>query len=365
MATRLPLALQTAYSDLVDKLLDAAVETQAREPGSFVPKTVDGKRYWYHQAKQSDGRYKQTYLGPDTPDLLARIERHRAIVDTIRARRDIVRSLVRSAAVPAPPARVGKILEALADSGVFRLRAVLVGTIAYQVYGPMLGVRLSGAALMTEDLDIAQFRSISIAVDDRVPPVLETLRKVEPEFQPVSKPLHEKTPISFLSTKEGRGGRKEQVKVEFLTPMRGPDEDAPGALPALGTGAQPLRFLDFLIYQEHKAAIMYGGGVLVNVPDPTRFALHKLIVSQRRTKLDKIRKDLVQAETLLDVLADERPHDIADTWAELGGPGRPNWPRIAMAGLNAIDPAVRNKVLDIIGPQPTDDETGTPPPPGR
>lgn len=351
MVARLPLALQTAYADLVDKLLDAAVDSRKREPGSFVSKTVDGKRYWYHQAKQPDGKYKQTYVGPETPELLARIERHREIVDTARVRRDIVRSLVRSGAVPAPQARVGKVLEALAESGVFRLRAVLIGTMAYQVYGPMLGVRLGGAALMTEDVDIAQFRSISIAVDDEVPPLLDTLQAVEPEFQPVSKPLYEETPIAFLSSRQGRGGRHEQLKVEFLTPMRGPDEDAPGQLPALGTGSQPLRFLDFLIYQERPAAVMFGGGVLVNVPDPTRFALHKLIVSQRRTKLDKVRKDLMQAQTLLDVLSDERPHDIADLWEELGGPGRPNWPQIAIAGLNAIDRTIRDKVLDIIGLQ--------------
>jgi len=356
MAAHLPLALQTAYADLVDKLLDAAVDTQAREPGSFVPKTVDGKRYWYHQTKQPDGRYRQAYLGPETQDLLARIDRHRAITDTARARRDIVRSLVRGATVPGPPARVGKVLEALAESGVFRLRAVLVGTVAYQVYGPMLGVRLGGAALMTEDIDIAQFRSISIAVEDHVPPVLETLRSVEPEFRPVSKPLYEKVPVAFLSSRQGRGGRQEQLKVEFLTPMRGPDEDAPGQLPALGTASQPLRFLDYLIYREQAAAVMYGAGVLVNVPDPARFAWHKLIVSQRRTNLAKARKDILQAQTLLDVLGDERPHDVADMWEELGGPGRPSWQGIALVGLNAVAPAVRSKVLGIIGVRP--DATG-------
>lgn len=353
MVAHLPLALQTAYADLVDKLLDAAVDTRAREPGSFVPKTVDGKRYWYHQVKRADGQYKQSYLGPETPDLLARIDRHREIVDTTRARRDIVRSLVRGGTVPAPPTRVGKVLEALATSGVFRLRAVLVGTVAYQIYGPMLGVRLGGAALMTEDVDIAQFRSISIAVNDQVPPVLETLQAVEPEFQPVSKPLYERSPVAFLSSRQGRSGRQEQLKVEFLTPMRGPDEDAPGQLPALGTASQPLRFLDYLIYQERAAAVMYGGGVLVNVPDPARFAWHKLIVSQRRANLAKARKDLLQAQTLLDVLADERPHDVADMWEELGGSGRPNWPGIAMVGLNAIAATVRDKVVDIIGPPPT------------
>ncbi len=350
MVARLPLALQTAYADLVDKLLDAAVGDHADPaPGTFVSKVAAGRRYWYHQTKKPDGGYKQTYVGPETPELMSRIGRHRDLADTARARRDIVRSLVRGGTVSAPPPRVGKVLEALAANGVFRLRAVLVGTVAFQVYGAMLGVRLGVSALQTEDMDIAQFRSVSIAVGDSVPSVLEILRSVEPEFEPVSKPLYESTPIAFLSNRQDRSGRREALKVEFLSPMRGPDEDAPVRLPALGTGSQPLRFLDFLIYHEHPAAVMYGGGILVNVPDPTRFALHKLIVSQRRTNLAKVRKDILQAQTLLDVLADERPHDVADMWDELGGPGRPNWPRIALAGLDAIDPSVRSKVLRIIG----------------
>lgn len=83
------------------------------------------------------------------------------------------------------------------------------------------------------------------------------------------------------------------VKVEFLTPMRGPTEDAPADLPALGTGAQPLRFLDYLIYHEQPAAILYGSGALVNVPDPARYAWHKLIISQRRmVNREKVRKDI-------------------------------------------------------------------------
>jgi hypothetical protein len=51
----------------------------------------------------------------------------------------------------------------LARSGVFRLRSVLIGTVAYQVYPAMLGVRLLGALLQTSDVDVAQFTSVSIS----------------------------------------------------------------------------------------------------------------------------------------------------------------------------------------------------------
>jgi len=338
MPPSLSLALQTAYADLFDKLLDAHILSLGEE-GGFVSKTVKGRKYWYLQKRDETGAVKQTYVGPETGDLLARIERHREIKESLRERRDVVRSLVRGGATTAPPPRVGRVLQALADSGVFRLRGVLVGTVAYQTYGPMLGVRLGSGAMMTEDIDLAQFRSVSIAVEERIPPVINALKSVEPAFEPVTKPLPDKAPISFLS---------KGLKVEFLTPMRGPDEDGVGNLPALGTGAQPLRFLDFLIYQEQKAVILYDAGILVNVPDPTRFALHKLIASQRRSNPVKVRKDLLQAETLLSVLVEQRPHDIADYWAELALPGRVKWQAIARDGLNQIAPPVRNKVLGLI-----------------
>ena len=80
-------------------------------------------------------------------------------------------------------------LAALAASGVFWLRAVLVGTPAYQTYGPMLGARMPSASLMTEDIGVAQFRDIGVAVGERLPPVLETLRRVEASFEPVVRSL--------------------------------------------------------------------------------------------------------------------------------------------------------------------------------
>jgi hypothetical protein len=337
----LPLALQTIYADLLDKAQDDQVARQAGQ-GTFVSKAIKGRRYWYSQTRAADGKLKQTYVGAETPDLLERLQQQRLGLDAERARRDIVRALVQGRAAAGVPPSVGRVLAALADSGVFRMRAVLVGTVAFQAYGPMLGVRLSGAALMTEDIDIAQFRAISIAVEDRTPPVLETLQAVDPTFRAVSRPFHT-MPDSYVTDGAGK------LKVEFLTPMRGPDEDAPVALPALGTGAQPLRFLDYLIYQERPAVVLHGAGVLVNVPDPARYAWHKLIVSQRRRQPEKVPKDLLQAQMLLDVLMEQAPGDVADMFEELVAPGRKDWQDLALKGLARLDARVRDAVLGRIG----------------
>lgn len=341
--TSLPLAAENAYLDLLERLRDDRVAALAREPGNYVAKTIKGRRYWYRQLQDPEKGRVQTSVGPETPELLQRIAQHQQLVTSERERRDLVRSLTRSGIMPSVPAVVGDVVAALAEAGVFRLRAVLVGTVAFGVYGPMLGVRFGQAALTTSDIDVAQFRSISLAVDDRVPPMLDVLRRVDAGFQPISKALWGLAPVSYAS------GR---IKVEFLTPMRGKERDEPVALPALDTSSQALRFLDYLIYREREAALLYGPGVLVNVPDPARYAWHKLIVSQRRVvNREKGRKDIRQAELLFDALlgSGDGRADVRDMWDELAGPERVRWQEIALAGLADVRPAIRDRVLAEIG----------------
>ena len=51
---------------------------------------------------------------------------------------------------------------------------------------------------------------------------------------------------------------------------------------------------------------------MVNVPSPARFALHKLVVSQRRpaTEHAKAKKDVLQAAQIIACLLDQRPGDL-------------------------------------------------------
>jgi hypothetical protein len=70
---------------------------------------------------------------------------------------------------------------------------------------------------------------------------------------------------------------------------------------------QPLRFLVFLILDREPAVLLHATGVLVSVPTPQRFALHKLIVARRRRQGNPERdKDLFQAQ---DLLVSRRPFD--------------------------------------------------------
>ena len=56
----------------------------------------------------------------------------------------------------------GDVVEALWKAGFFRLRGVLVGTAAFQAYAGLLGVKLGSTALITSDVDLAQFHSTSL-----------------------------------------------------------------------------------------------------------------------------------------------------------------------------------------------------------
>lgn len=341
MTSEIPLTLQTAYADLLDRCASAAFSRAFAEPGTFTPKTVRGRRYWYFQVTQEGGARKQRYVGPETPELVERIHAHKQAHRDHRDRQALVSMLVRSAHLPRPEARIGQIVEALAEAGIFRVRGVLVGTVAFQTYSAMLGVRLPLAAVQTGDVDIAQFKNVSVAVEDEVPAILDTLKAVDPSFHAVP---HMHDPRS-VAAYVGRGG----TRVDFLTPNQGPETDAPAALPALGTDAQQLRFLDFLIHDPEPAVLLHGEGVHVLVPSPQRYALHKLIVARRRSEgAAKTDKDVRQAEALLEALVRKRPHELRAVWREAFGRGK-KWRQLIGEGLGLIDADVRDGLLKTVG----------------
>ena len=71
---------------------------------------------------------------------------------------------------------------------------------------------------------------------------------------------------------------------------------------------------------------LYRSGVLVQIPRPEAFAIHKLIVAARREGRDaiKARKDRAQAALLIAALAEDRPGELAEAWEEARA-GGPKW----------------------------------------
>jgi hypothetical protein len=204
-------------------------------------------------------------------------------------------------------------------AGFFRLRGVLIGTVAFQTYAGLLGVDLRGRTIQTQDADFAQFWGIAENIDDKMNTVLAVIQEVDSTFASV---LSISDPFVSARYRNSAG-----YFVDMLTPNRGSDEyqGKIARMKALGgSGAPPLRHLDFLIHEPERSLLLYRGGVSVSVPRAERFAIHKLIVATERVDQTKAFKDVMQAEILIDALASQRPSELAEAFAVAWQEG-PKW----------------------------------------
>ena len=101
------------------------------------------------------------------------------------------------------------------------------------------------------------------------------------------------------------------------------DYDRTGAAPLSRfsfRGKGPRHVLDFLLEAPVPAPLVNGGATLVNVPDPARFALHKLILAGRRpvAEQSKAGKDRQQAAEMIAALHEDRRGDLALAAKALG-----------------------------------------------
>ena len=174
------LMYQTMLAELGQRSLDAAWTADFPPEGRFTPANIKGRKYWYFDIPDGHGGTKRRYVGSaEDPDIARRVADHKRDKDDLRARRRLVNTLTREGGMVAPDAMSGDIVEALADGGLFRLGGVLVGTVAFQCYSGLLGVRLPMAAILTGDADIAQDYAISREVEDSLPPIVELLQSVQ------------------------------------------------------------------------------------------------------------------------------------------------------------------------------------------
>jgi hypothetical protein len=308
---------QAAYHDLVSMLLD---DTVSDIRGAPVSRERNGRQYWYDRYRIGQ-HIQERYLGEDSPEIHQRLEKHHLLKEKSDDRRHerarLVR-LLRSERFLGVDGATGSLVAALARTGAFRLGGVLVGTNAFRLYEGELGLRLKLDQLaMTNDIDIASFEKLSFAIGETVlPSIDEALADLD--FDPAPSLDREKI-------WRWRQARSETL-VEFLTPSFD-EEETLRDLPALGVSAQSLHFLNYLIADPIHAAAVYRDGILVRIPRPERFAIHKLIVADRRREGPdslKARKDLAQSQLLVAVLAQDRPTDLHEAYQDALSRG-PQW----------------------------------------
>ena len=323
---------------------------------SFKSKTIGSRSYLYLYVSLGRRRTEH-YLGPETPELLARVDAEKALwasgADDRRVRSRLVAMLLAGGATPTAGDE-GKVLALLERGGVFLAGGVLIGTIAFRAYANMLGLAWPSETA-TRDIDIATDGATEGAPDGRlavaVPP-LEHVRLADllgdsgMGFLKVPF-LDRKAPATEFRL------RGRELSVELLTPMRGGPSAKPVFLDDLGAWAEPMRHVDFLLEGAQIAVLLHAHGVLVNVPGPGRFALHKLVVSQGRPAAfaEKSRRDLAQAAVLLDVLAADRPGDVVLAGEAVRTVGGKFEVQVAR-GLGQLEPRLAERVGELTGIEP-------------
>ncbi|MBI5006287.1 MAG: nucleotidyltransferase domain-containing protein [Nitrosomonadales bacterium] len=329
--TELSSSAQAAYAQLADAALATEhARSVADLSGSFSSKVVKGNKYWYYQYSEPSGKLRQVFVGPDNEG---------------------VRALVASKTQPPVSAGLGplsgaavahgcaevlpkhlRVIHRLAEYGFFRAGGLLVGTHAFLAYGNMLGVRWGDAA-STQDIDFAHAgKNLSLALPANIE--VQTRDAVESLAMGL-------LPVSGLSGKSGAtflSPRDPAFRLDFLTTLHRGGEK-PYEHPQLHVMLQPLKFMEFSLQQVQQAVVFNrSDAVLVNVPHPARYALHKLLVYGERegTFATKSGKDLQQAAALLAFFKEHRAWEAEEAWADLRSRGR-GWQGRLNLGMTALN----------------------------
>lgn len=324
----LPAAAQTAYAELYELVQVAeASRSPAFLTGTVAYKMVKGSRYAYWAFKEIDGRKREYYLGPDGPAIAA-IEAAR--VQGAPALDAVARQAAAAIAhgcVATPPKHF-RIAKRLADYQFFRAGALLVGTHAFLAMGNQLGVAW-GSGTRTQDLDFAHAGpggNMAVALPgDLEANAHHALESLQMGFLPAlggSKGLAS----HYVSETEP------DLRIDFLTVVRRAGKEVQA--PQLGVALSPLKFMDYLIEAPGQGVLIgRADAAMVNLPDPARYGLHKLIVAHERgAKNPKYRKDILQALALIEWHLAHAPHALVDAWEALAERGA-GWVKRARASL--------------------------------
>ena len=199
------------------------------------------------------------------------------------------------------------VIAELFNAGVFGGGGVLVGTRAFGALLNTLGWHAT-PRLGTQDVDLARLAPIKLSASLGDDGFFQLLLQTGLRFAPVmglERPPGPPTSYKVIG---------KELKVDLLVPSR-PRAKPFATVPVaeLGAHATSLPFLEYLIEAPWEALLIGRDHLIpVLVPQPVRYALHKLVVADLRYGAEnpKIEKDLVQAGILATILANDDPHEL-------------------------------------------------------
>jgi hypothetical protein len=310
MMIQIPLAVQTLYAELLEQCIVGSGPS-----GSLYERSIKGSKYTYLKAHAAKTRLDY-YVGKTDDDATKQAVRliQRAN-QSLRSRRAIVQMLKKT--LPTPHPALADVVEALRWGGVMS-ESVLVGTNAYTCYPALVGYKLEAGLMGTDDADIA---TLNLAISAEKPGVSleEVLQSVDPSFRALPELWRRSFPSRFKSANGFR--------VDLITQRRSSRDDKPIALPQLKAAAMPLQHLAWLIENPTFAVLLAGSGLLVQVPQPARYAVHKLIIAQKRASTERLKrnKDLAQAKSLIEAMQLSDPIALRDAHESASQQGKKGW----------------------------------------
>ncbi len=328
------LAIRTLWLEFQDGVERrwGLVQALASQP-TFVSKRLKGKKYWYTQ-RYIAGKISQKYFSPANKETDAQIaatrqQRRQTLTMLRRHLKDEKRrtAVLHRAGLPRLDRITTTVLTALSEAQLIYRHGVLVGSHAFAAYSGLLGVLFASQTLRTLDIDIAFDPHITIASTPATQ-LQELLADLDLGFTAVPGLSHKYPPHAFMNPNG--------IRIDIIAPLRGRPKPSIRIPCLLDAAAEPLHFLDFLLKDPINTVLLgVQGGIPVTVPHPIRFALHKLIVSSRRSMAEaaKRQKDLLQAEQLLEVCAAEYPDELVRLYRHARKEGK-QW-KAALSGAIA------------------------------
>lgn len=329
--TDLSMTAQTAYAELAEQ--SHTVELQAALsgfPGAFHKRTLKGRTYWYFGYRDLNAKSRMAYVGPDGERIRALVERFAAM----KSQKPLqpLAGAAASLGCALVASKHYRIIKRLADYGFFRAGGLLIGTHAFIALGNVLGVRW-GDGQRTQDVDFAHAgRNVSIALPaDLKLNVHDALTSLEMGLLPISQ-------FEGGAGAQYRNPSDPELRLDFVTTVhRG--GSATVVMPELGLALEPLKFMEFSLQGTTQGCVLAReGACTVNLPDPARYAVHKLIIYGERPVRERTKagKDLLQAACLIEFFLERGPTETFNlAWRDALSRGK-GWKIRALQGRQAL-----------------------------